>query len=361
MRLNTLKLRTFKGIKDFKLDIDGKDINIYGENGTGKTTIADAWFWLLFGKDSLNRSDFEIKTLSEDGQPIHGLEHEVEGVLDLDVTMLTLKKVYSENWVKQRGSANKEFTGHSTSHFLNGVPVKKGEYEAKIASIIDEGAFKLLTNPRQFNEVLSWQKRRELLMQVCGDISDFEVIASDNKLNELPNILDGRKLEDHRKVIIAKKSEINKSLTMIPVRIDETQRGLPIEAIAPANLVSLKEERNKKSQELANLTAGGGMAEKVMELRSCEAEMLKIQNAHQSQTADKIQTAKMELRNLEDTAASLAFTIKSNHRQVEENQMGIGGFNTHMQQLRAEWQDVNGRVFNTQDYCVACGQLLPNT
>ena len=227
MKLTKLTLRNFKGIKDFTLDTKGESVSIFSDNGVGKTTLADAWFWLLFNKDSLNRSDFEIKTLDQDGAAIPMLEHEVEGILSLDGKPLTLKKVYSESWTKKRGSANKEFTGHSTDHFIDGVPVKKNEYEAKIASIVDDRAFALLTNPRHFNEVLSWRERRELLLNICGDITDDAVIASDGKLGKLPDILQGRSLEDHRKVIKAQMVKLNQELTTIPVRISEVQRGLP--------------------------------------------------------------------------------------------------------------------------------------
>jgi hypothetical protein len=165
MRLISLTLNNFKGIKSFALKPQGKDINIYGDNATGKTTLADAFMWLLFDKDSQNRKDFQIKTLGQDGEPEHGLEHSVEAVLELENgKRITLKKVFKEKWTKKRGSATAEFTGHTTDHFIDGVPAKKKEYDEKIAEIADEQIFRLLTDPAYFNQQLHWQKRRELLL-----------------------------------------------------------------------------------------------------------------------------------------------------------------------------------------------------
>ena len=129
IRLQRLTLSNFKGIKSLELDLAGHNASIYGANATGKTTIYDAFLWLLFDKDSQNKSAFNIKTLDESGEPLHGLDHEVEAVLSVDGQELTLKKSYKEKWTKRRGSATAEFTGHTTDYYIDGVPVKKSEYE----------------------------------------------------------------------------------------------------------------------------------------------------------------------------------------------------------------------------------------
>jgi len=364
MKLINLKLRNFKGIREFDLETFGESQAIFGENGTGKTTLFDAFSWLLFDKDSANRKDFEIKTLGVDGEPVHGLEHEVEGVLEIGGRQLGLKKVYSENWTKKRGSLEREFTGHTTNYFIDGVPVKKNEYEARIASIVDEDAFKLLTNPRHFNEVLHWQDRRKLLLEVCGDLSDAEVIASDSKLAKLPEILNGHKLEDHRKVIAARRSEINKDIEKIPVRISEVQRGLPDAINAPSlktELEDLKEKRNAKAQELANLEAGGGVAEKTKGLRVIEAEILKVEREQWTVAADETQVAKVELRKLEDEADGLGRAIQNIQAEVVEKQNTVKRLEELLDTLRQDWSVTNSEnfTFEQSDTCPACGQSLP--
>src|SRR5690606_38662753 len=227
MKILNLRLKNFKGIRNFELNTQEKDVNVFGDNAAGKTTLADAFMWLLFNKDSLNRSDFEIKTLGPDGEPEHGLEHAVEAILELDDgQQIALKKVFQEKWQKKRGSATAEFTGHTTDHFIDGVPVQKKEYNAKIAEIADEQIFRLLTDPRYFNEVLHWTDRRKLLLEVCGDVSDAEVLASNKDLSGLSDILGNRTIEQHRKVIQARRTEIKKELDKISVSIDEVKLGL---------------------------------------------------------------------------------------------------------------------------------------
>lgn len=364
MRLLYLRLKNFKGIREFVLDAQGADVDISGDNATGKTTLFDAFLWLLFEKDSQNRKDFEIKTLTPDGEPLHGLDHEVEATLDVGGRQITIRKVFREKWTKKRGSATAEFTGHTIDYFIDGVPVKKNEYEAQIASIAREDAFKLLTSPTYFNECLHWQERRRILLEVCGDVSDEEVIASDEALARLPEILQGRKLEDHRKVIQAQRAEINRELEKIPVRIDEVEKNLPnLEGIVPEKLqediAKLKAERAKKQEELARLQTGGEIAEKTKRLREVEIEiMTAYRNAGERQAA-KAKEVRNALNGLWNQISALQAQQRQAQGLIAEKTATITRLEAEMANLRAEWYRVNTETFAAPDVCPTCGQTIP--
>ena len=368
MKILSLTLRNFKGIRYFNLDTQGMDTNIYGDNATGKTTLADAFMWLLFDKDSSNRKDFEIKTLGPDGEPEHGLEHTVEAVLELeDGSQLALKKVYQEKWTKKKGSATAEFTGHTTDHFVDGVPVQKKEYDARIAEIADENMFRLLTDPRYFNEVLHWQKRREKLLEVCGDVSDAEVIASKKDLVKLSEILGKRTIEQHRKVIQARRAEINKELEKIPVRIDEVKRGLPnIDDITnpdelPNDIAKLREELRAKQEELAQAKAGGQVAEKTKELRMIEAQIMDLRNRHRQELDATLAGKREELSNIQLSLNDIRFSIGSLNRSIQHNEAEINRLNERIAKLREAWHIQNNARFEFEqsETCPTCGQALP--
>ena len=84
IRLKSLVIQDFKGIRNLEVDFEGKSVNIYGTNETGKTTIIDAFTWCLFGKDSLGQSNFAIKPRDEFGNERLGLEPTVEVTLLID-------------------------------------------------------------------------------------------------------------------------------------------------------------------------------------------------------------------------------------------------------------------------------------
>lgn len=368
MKLSTHRLTNFKGIKDFTLDTQGQNVSIYGENATGKTSLYDAFLWLLFGKDSQNKTDFAIKTLDENGNETHGLEHAVEAVLCLNKIPLTLRKVYQEKWTKKRGAAKKEFTGHTTDHFIDGVPVKKGEFEARISNIASEGIFKLLTSPTYFNEYLPWKDRREILLQVCGDITDDDVIASNKNLAKLPDILNGRKLDDHRKVIQARRTEINKELDKIPVRINEAERAMPDIStinkpkVLQADMKVIKESIKKENEKLARLESGGEAAEKTKKLREIEAEIIRLQNEAQRRATGDIAVLYEQLNGAENGVVDIGRYIKHKKQENEERKETIKSINAQIEELRDRWHGIAEVTFNEPEqdgFCPTCGQALP--
>lgn len=326
----------------------------------------DAFLWLLFDKDSQNQKDFAIKTLDENGQVISGLDHEVAGEFELNGNKFTLRKVYSEKWTRKRGGAKAEFTGHTTDYFLNGVPVKKNEYVDFISGIVDEDVFKLITSPTYFNEQLHWQKRRQVLLQVCGDISDSDVIASDKALAKLPVILGDRSIEEHRKVIAARRSEINKELEKIPVRIDEALRSLPdIEGLnekeIEGQLDTLEIKRIERQGELTRVLSGGQIAEKKRQLAEAESELLKIETAFYAKRNTEAQAKIKLLNGVNQKINNIENTIKQHENTIKHNKNAIEKAEKQISELRAKWHEINSKefTFEQSDTCPTCGQTLP--
>lgn len=252
IKIYSLKLKNFKGIKDLEIKFNCQNTNIYGANATGKTTVFDAFKWLFFDKDSNDRKDFNIKTLDSNNKPIHFLEHEVEAILVIDGVDMTFKKVLQEKWVKARGQNEREFSGHETNYWIDEVPVKKKDYEEKINSLIPESLFKLITDPSYFNNQLKWTERRELLINISGTtVSDKEILDSNEDFKKIKENLEGRSIDDYKKVVQAKIKDLNKEKETIPVRIDELTNTLITEhTIDYKKIEEEKDASNKQLQQI---------------------------------------------------------------------------------------------------------------
>ena len=357
MTLVKLVLENFKGIRALTLEPNGRDMRISGENGTGKTTCMDAFFWLLYDKDSLGRSVFALKTLDKDGQELHNLEHSAEGVLlDIDGQQITLKKTFKEKYTKRRGQARAEFTGHTTDYEIDGVPTSKADWDAKIKSIINEDTLKLLTSPTYFNS-MHWEKRRKILLDVCGDISDADVIASNKDLGDLPDILGNRSIDDLRQIVAAKKRKINDSLKEIPARIDELTKGMAevmaykVEEIQTRiTRLELQIQKTKDNTNTASLRKRKAELEvKIAEAKSAwhvsrSKDEAKLDESLRNVTRD-LNQAKGELQRITGEIAGINSTVQRNDQELVR--------------LRKEFIEIRDQEYTGASVCPTCGQDLP--
>ena len=222
MILKTLVLQNFKGIENLSIDFKNETI-IEGKNGSGKTTIFDAYSWLLWDKDSNSRKDFDIKPFHENGEIKHGLESIVTGHFELDGQPLKLSKTYKEIWTKKRGNTEPVFSGNTTDYFINDVPVKKSEYNQRIETFISEKEFNLLCNPLYFSEILDKKERRAVLLSLINDVKKEDVIAIYKDLKELD--LENYTIEEIKAMAKASAKKTNQEIESLPIRIDELEKS----------------------------------------------------------------------------------------------------------------------------------------
>lgn len=365
--LNRIRLNNFKGIRNGEYSFDDKNAVVYGENGTGKTTLMDAMLWVLFGKDSNNRADFGIKTLEADGTVIPNVDHEVECTFTVNGKPLVLRKNYREKWTKKRGSIAETFTGHETDYFIDDVPKKKSEFEAAISSIIDEKKFQLLTNPLYFNETLTWQERRQILIDLCGDVSPEDVANSNARLKPLVPKLNDMTADDLLKMAVTKRKRINKEITELETRISEAHFAAAGE---PIDEIKLREDRLKLSTELDLLKYSQPEDKKRKRLNELERERNKLYNSaleikgeFDNKKRDliydldkKVNDAMRRYDDLEGYYDDLSLEIERNNASVEE-------LERKQADLREEWAGLTAK-YPLPDAenatCGTCHQRLPN-
>lgn len=376
MKLLTLTLNNFQGIKKLTLDFgEGKNASIYGDNATGKTTVYNALTWLLFDKASTAAKNFTPKTKGPDGD-LHHLDHSSEATLQTDDgRIVTLKKTYKEIYKKKRGSATEEFSGHTVDYEVDGVPTKEKDYTATVLGFCggDIEKSKMLTMPDYFPEQTAWDARRRILLEICGDISDDEIIAANDDLKELKDFLrmNGTAeqyytTDEYKKVAAARRGEINKQLTEIPARIDEAEKAIPDTTGLNAekieqNIVSLQRKRDSLAAEKAEAAAGGTAAAtlriKIAGIRTKLAEgkatHTKAQNDVNADIDADILLAKREASEARRAAEDIRTDIElaeAKSKRLEATR----------EQLLSDYHTVSATHWDEgQEICPTCHQHLP--
>jgi exonuclease SbcC len=375
IRLNELSMKHFKGMTNFSLKINGKDACIYGDNGTGKTTQFDAFLWLLFGKDSTDRAAFKVKPQDAQGNDIHNLQTVVEATLLIDGKPLNLKKMQEEKWTKHQGSEGKVLTGNTISYWWDEEPVKESDYKKRMSELIDESIFRMITNPMYFNTKVDWKDRRKILLQICGDKTDEEVIASDAKLAKLGEILNGKSIEAYKNILADKLKALKKEKDDIPPRIDELMLTLPKEqpdySAVEAELQGYRDMLTGIELDMTNATnTAKAYREKQQALYGLRGKLENVKARIDSEAGagrkalvdekSKLQGEKYQLKaNIDTTVNQIAFFEKS-----------IEGNATKRQQLLDEWKALSMELKNimTTEFiepsednfiCPTCEQELP--
>lgn len=375
MKLLNLKIKNFKGIKSFELDTNGQSVNIYGDNATGKTTVFDAVLWLLFDKNSENKSDFGIKPRFADGTEMSRGEHEVCGTFDVDGRVITLKKVFHENWKRPRGKAEEVFAGNTTDFFIaqcgvDGlVPVKAAEYKKFVADFIDEKLFQLLTDANYFNTKLPWKERRDIIMEVCGSISDEEVIDAHSELAELRKMLGAYKsVEDAKKAARYRAKEIKAEMEAIPIRISELQNTL-VDEQSEFRASEFKNEKehlqaevDRLSQELAAVRAEDPARNIANELGSVNLKISEIENKAMA-AQRKEQDGIYKLLTAESAKGTeLNNQLRSVQSEIMRRQNVIEACDNKRKELLNDFANCKAQEFKEYDIttvCPTCHQPLP--
>lgn len=365
IHLKKLSLTNFKGIRSLTIDFKNHETFINGHNGTGKTTIFDAFLWLLFGKDSTDRKDFEIKTLGPDNQPFHRLDHEVEAVLNVDGDDISIKRSLREKWTKKRGSSEQEFTGHETTFFWNDVPMKESDYQKKVNDLVDEKVFKLLTNTSYFNAALKWQERRSVLLSIAGTITNEDVwnaLGRSKEFEELVFVLGKKTVAEYRSEINAKKKKIKDELQLIPARIDEANRSLPEELNYPEIQEKIREAQTSLQEvedclmDLAKAQQQNQLAfrAKMNQLQDLRTKVMDIEFRAKNSVKERANARVNAIYDTRRTVSNLESQITRLKSDItgEENQKAVN--ETKQKALRDRWGQVNAEEFHMDDRECVC-------
>lgn len=367
--LKNMELFNFKGIRKLKIDFS-HITDIFGDNATGKTTTADSFMWLLFDKDSQDRTvgdkeaNFQIKTYDENGDVLHGLEHGVRATLEVDGHPLDLCKIYKEKWTKERGAAEKTLSGNETNYYINEVPVKKSEYQAKINSLMNESIFKLITNPLYFSTNVKWQDRRKTLMDILGDIAADRVMNYKPSLKALEGLLGDNDIDAFKKSIQARKSKMNADLKAIPFRIDECNNSIvenDFDALEFKKNTLVPAIRSLEEQLINKTKVSDVVLEKKNELNKLKEKIFDLEHNAQIEAKKPLMKFKEQQRELEENIREkeqkvrhIESQIASRAREIENIKMSIAREEKIKDDLTTNWHDANSKKFEFDEKLCTC-------
>lgn len=364
IRMIRLALENFKCHRSLVLDFDGQDRTVYGDNGSGKTSVYDGLTWLLFGKDSVGNGEkiVDIKPLGTDGNVAdHDAVTAVEAVLTVDGRTVQLRRTLREVWATRRGFQTPVYDGNVSEYAVDGVPMKKNGFDAAVKELVDEGLFRMLTNVRYFSADMKWQDRRAVLFDMAGNLTDGQIMESDERFWGLKEAVGDKPLGDLKARLLAERKRLNGARNDGPARMSECQKLIDSLAGqdfagARAEALELDGQARQLREELAALAAGGRGREIGYALREKDAELRALEarnRAYREQQSG--QNTREEARRQKDHFIRERDYLK---KRMENSRLALDRTQREVEAYRGEWVKVNGEAFSG-GMCPTCGQSLP--
>jgi hypothetical protein len=370
MKILSLTLENFRGIKNLTVNFDGKDADIYGANGTGKTTIANAICWLLIDRPATEEADFTPKTAGT-----HGINHKASMEVELtDGQRVTLAKDFYEKWTRKRGASIEEYTGNVTDYYVDGVKSKKKEYTEMLENACgtDLERVKMLMVLGYFADTMKTDEKRRILFEMAGEFTDEDILAANEELRDLEQFLfmpgtsdKNYTIEQWRKIAAEQRSKLNKDLELLPARIDEASKNIAeniedAEALN-ATLRSLEEKKTSIEEKKRSLSTPDGKQEAAraalagleVDLATKRAEYIEQGTAANRETNAMIDCMTADKRSVQDKLDALKRKHQDNLRELSRMQ-------EQRKALMEEYAAVQARQWDADaEMCPTCHQPLP--
>lgn len=373
IKIKKIRIRNFRGLVSFEANLEGRSVRISGANGLGKSSVADAITWVLFGKDSRRRTAFPIDPVDDAGRIIHNLDVSVELEMLIDGQPTTLRRRRQEKWVQKRGMTREQLDGHQTTCYIDGRPLPSSDFSSHVDTIVKEELFRALTTPDYFPSLPMDQQYR-LLVKIVGTRTLAEIAAKDEEALKVVDELGQRSIDQYRQGLSYDLQRTRKELELIPVRLSEVQGFIEqVKAkgadgkTAQRHAKGIEEKLRQVMQEIDSM-AGVVRAENAR----YNDQRAYIQQLRQQRAAieDRIEKQNREARTLHQ---SLVCKAKEEMEATEErhtaaktmlglHERRLKDLEQQLEDFRSRWEEVERLSFSwnaEEAVCPTCGQPLP--
>lgn len=376
IKLINIKIRNFKGVSEFDFKADGENLEVFGENASGKTTLYDAFLYCLFGKDSTESTKFAWKPLDIEGKEINRLETEVITTLSVDGEQKTFSRMTKEKWTRKRGQNEESFEGHDTTYRVDDLNITQTKFKAEIKEIIDEETFKQITNVSYVAEVMKDKERRAMLFDLVEELTDQDVINSNKDLAPLAEILGGHSVDDTRQLIKQESTSINNDLKAIPNRIDEVDRTINKDLKeSDKELLNAKKELaetqiNELEKDLASVKNGNAAADIELKIRTKRTELTEAKSNFVIENSKQTDSLLAEQGVLRTKALQANILVEEKEREltktaneIKTSKEYIAKLNAVADEGRIDYARISAEHFPDFDehkkVCSLCGSEYP--
>lgn len=356
IELKKLRIENFMIYGSAEFDFSDRT-NISAKNGKGKSSIANAYMWLLFNCDTELHDNPPVRRVIN-GKSVDDMDVAVTAVLDIDGVETIVKKVQKRTYQKE-GISYKD----DNKYFINEVPKTLKAYNEYFN--IDMEVFKMCSN---INAFISQKpaEMREFLFGAVNDITDKEIAKANANLKELLPLLEKYSTEELSAMNKATKAKATNDLPFVDGQINEKERDIVIKRdIDLAEWELLKKDLQKQLQE--NIEQQNS-AEKVVEeyqknydkIVGLKTKIADLQNKANEDLRKQGADIQLQINMNYDLLEKIMLAQKAGEQKINQCKSLIESTTNEKTTLADNWRTVNNEVFDENSIiCPTCKQELP--
>ena len=364
--LKSIRMQNFKKFTDKTIEFGSKVTSIFGQNYRGKSSIADAFSWVMFNKSSTGNtegSQFRPRRYDENGVNIDHVDVVVEMLLLVDGEELKIKKTQRQEWVRHHGDDFESYTGDKTEYEWNDVPTTPTLHKQKVEDIITEEVFRMISNPAAF-PTLPAKKQREFLLTNVANITDDDVFATSPEFEPIRAAMGKGTLEELAAKNKKELSAYQDKQKELPIRIDQESKRfqvIPNFETAEKNLAKLQDDLADAESRLEDT---GKAYETLNELRSKKAESERKLSDIRDKVTNALNESVRNIRNAinkaNDEFNDLNTAQGDKERRLEVVKSRLAADEQSLNDLRSKYMAEMNRTIDENAFtCPTCSQTLP--
>ncbi len=362
IRLKKLILENFMMYAQAEFDFS-ELTRIMGKNGKGKSSIVNAYTWLIFNCDyELNDNPVVRRTV--DGKSVDDMDTAVTAVLDIEGKEVTAKKVQKRTY----GEAVKdgivvETVSDTNSYYINSVPKTLKAFNEYFD--VNMKLFKMCSNINAFINQKPTEMR-EFLFQFVSKISDIDFASSNSQLHELVPLLEKYKEDEIRAMNQKVKSDYNTNSKILDGQIKEKERDIQIKSdIDTAEIVLQKNALQEQLEQ--NLYKQNGNENLLAEYDKATQDILglhhklsEMQNTANSELEAQREELRATMMNKSIAINNLKSSIRLAENEIFNSNKKITELAKEKERLGNAWKTVKAEKFDSNTaICPTCHRELP--
>lgn len=378
IRIKKAKFGNFKKLKELEIEF-GSRTEISAQNWTGKSSIADGIFWVLFGKSSTGKSEgkeFRPRPYDSNGVDIDHIDVMVELTMEINGAEVVLRKAQRQNWIRKRGTETEVHEGDRNIYSWNNVEISETEFKSRISDVVSEKEFMLITDPTAFFR-LKKDEKLNLIMSLVGGVSDEEIILGAEDADEYKDLLNliqsGKTLEEVKATSKRSIADMTKERDKISASIAERQRDIVDVDVDVAELElqrnAIKENLAEIKQKMESATASvdefSDKQRHIMELKTKQAAIenaaLETLNKQRKEVQGRIDVAESDFRDAMQSQKECELEIERLDRVIADYTERKSGLMRRYKEVKYEkFEEYEPLpILNESDFiCPTCGQAL---